>query len=65
MPRIVTVISLIAGLVLANRYTPGVVQAVLVLVAIYLVVTHADQVGRVFVNASAGLARDYGATPRR
>lgn len=54
---------LIGALAASNRYTPGLVQAVLVLTVIYLAVTHADKVGAAFGNASAGLARGFGTTP--
>lgn len=64
MPRIVTLIALVAGLAIANRYTPGLVQAVLLLLVVYLVATHGDTVGRALGNASAGLARGYGVSPR-
>lgn len=65
MPRVVTFLLLIAGLAAANRYTPGLVQAVLGLTVIYLAATHADKLGGAFVNASAGLARGFGTTPAR
>ena len=64
MPRIVTVLLLVGALAAANRYAPGVVQAILALVALYLAVTHAPKLGAAFTNASAGLARGFGTTPR-
>jgi hypothetical protein len=63
MPRIVTILLLVGGLAAANRYAPGVVQAVLLLTLLYLAVTHGDKLGNAFVNASAGLARGFGTTP--
>lgn len=63
MPRIVTLILLIAGLAAANRYTPGLVQAVLALTVLYLAVTHGDKLGAAFTNASGGLARSFGTKP--
>jgi hypothetical protein len=62
-PRIVTLLALVAALAAANHYTPGLVEAVLLLTALYLVVTHSGQVNDAFSSASAGLARGFGVSP--
>jgi hypothetical protein len=59
MPRIVTIVLLVGMLAAANAYAPEVLTGVLVLVALYLVATHADQVNRALTGASAGLARGF------
>lgn len=45
LPRAVALLGLVALLAAANRFTPGMVQAVLVLLGTYLVLTHGGQVG--------------------
>lgn len=59
MPRIVPVLLLVGSLAAANRFTPGLVQAVLVLTGLYLVVTHSAAAGGVLSNASAALAHAF------
>ena len=59
-PRAVTFLLLLGGLALANRYAPGILQAMLAIVVLYLVVTHAGQVNQAITNASAALAGAYG-----
>jgi hypothetical protein len=59
-PRIVTFLLVLAGLAIANRYAPGVPQAILAIVVLYLIVTHGDQVNRAITGASASLAHAYG-----
>jgi hypothetical protein len=44
VPPILRIIVFVAVLVAVNRQAPGIAQAVLVLVALYLLLTHADQV---------------------
>lgn len=58
-PRIVTLLLLLAGLVMTNRLAPGVLQAILAIVVLYLIVTHGDQVNRVINRASGDLARSF------
>jgi hypothetical protein len=58
-PRIVVALLMLAGLALANRYAPGVLQAILVIVVLYLIVTHGDRVNASITRASAGLAHAF------
>ena len=44
MPPILRIIVFVAVLLAVNRQAPGIAQAILVLVALYLLLTHADQV---------------------
>jgi hypothetical protein len=63
MPRIVSLVLVVGLLAAVNRLAPELITAVLVLVLIYLVVTHSDQVNRAFLGASASLARGFGTSP--
>lgn len=44
MPPILRIIVFVAVLLAVNQRAPGLAQAVLVLVALYLLLTHADRV---------------------
>lgn len=61
-PRIVVVILVVGMLAAANRVTPGLVQAVLLLVLLYLVVTHSEKVGAALTGASWSFARAFGSS---
>lgn len=58
-PRAVTFLLLLGGLALVNRYAPGILQATLVIVVLYLVVTHGDQVSQAINRGSGDLARAF------
>lgn len=63
MPRIVTLVALIAALAAANRYTPGLVQMVLALTVLYLAATHSARLGSVFAARSSDLAHAFRTSP--
>lgn len=58
-PRIVTVLLMLGGLALANRYAPGILQAILAIVVLYLIVTHGDRINASITAASGSLAHAY------
>lgn len=58
-PRIVTALLMLGGLALANRYAPGILQAILAIVVLYLIVTHGDQVNASITRASGNLAHAF------
>lgn len=51
---------LVAALAAANSYAPGILEAVLLLTALYLVAEHGAKVGDALTNGSAALSHAFG-----
>jgi len=65
MPRILVLVA-VAGLALAaNRYAPGVLQAVLALVVLYVLLTHVAPAVGLVNQAPAFLGRGFAPTRRK
>ncbi len=58
-PPILQLLAFLAVLVAINRFAPGLVQAVLVLVGLYLAISHPDKVRSLAGRAVGGLGGLY------
>lgn len=61
LPRIVPLLVMVAFVSAANRYAPGTLQLVLLLIGLYLVLTYADKVAAVITGKTDALAAGLGA----
>lgn len=63
VPRAVALLAVIGLAIVGNRYSPGILQAVLALVVLYVALTHSDRVLGLVGQGPSSLARAFHPEP--